>query len=377
MYKPTHFIFVEPVADGNDSIDFSVLDYDSPAIFLAGPCPRTDYETDWRLSALQILDEIGFNGTVVSPTSRHYAEMADQADAHRRQTGWERIAMYRASAIVFWVPRSKEHPGLNTNVEFGEWYKKPGIFLGYPETAEHMAYLADKFAEQGKTPVHDLRHLLQSAVDHIYSNSSVTFFTSDTHFGQQRTLEMSRRPFVDVDEMDLNLVSNWNKTVGTRSTVVHAGDFADTTVDEQTYRARLETLLNLLNFGHLHWILGNYDRKVSALVQNVVTWFNTTHDDKKVTIHHQSYRMSLVDDEGKSHDYLVVHEPTLDETGHHSADEMKPGEVMLYGHIHGLCFIKRRGLNLSVDCHGFTPVLDRTIIWYSNAINSLDSNVFE
>lgn len=377
MYKPTHFTFVEPVTDGNDSIDFDVLDYGSPAIFLAGPCPRTDYETDWRLSALQILDEIGFDGTVVSPTNRHYAEMADQANAHRRQTGWERIAMYRASAIVFWVPRSKEHPGLNTNVEFGEWYKKSGIFLGYPETAEHMAYLADKFAEQGKTPVHDLRQLLQSAVDHVYSNSSATFFTSDTHFGQQRTLELSRRPFVDVAEMDLNLVSNWNKTVGAKSTVVHAGDFADSTVDEQTYRARLETLLNLLNFGHLHWILGNYDRKVSALVQNVVTWFNTTHDDKKVTIHHQSYRMNLVDDEGRQHDYLVVHEPTVDNTGRHSADELKPGEVMLYGHVHYQCFAKRRGVNLSVDHHRFTPVIDRTMIWYTNAMNYWDSNVFD
>ena len=30
------------------------------SIFLAGPCPRHNYEDDWRFEAFDILDELGF-----------------------------------------------------------------------------------------------------------------------------------------------------------------------------------------------------------------------------------------------------------------------------------------------------------------------------
>lgn len=52
-----------------------------------------------------------------------------------------------------------------------------------------------------------------------------TFFTSDTHFGHQRTLEFSRRPFADVASMDAALIANWNAIVQPGDTVYHLGDF--------------------------------------------------------------------------------------------------------------------------------------------------------
>lgn len=31
------------------------------SIFLAGPCPRTDYKNDWRYKAFEILERLGFD----------------------------------------------------------------------------------------------------------------------------------------------------------------------------------------------------------------------------------------------------------------------------------------------------------------------------
>ena len=55
------------------------------------------------------------------------------------------------------------------------------------------------------------------------------YFTSDTHFNQQRTLELSRRPFDSVEHMNNILVQNWNNTVKQEDTVYHLGDFGDIT----------------------------------------------------------------------------------------------------------------------------------------------------
>ncbi len=39
------------------------------------------------------------------------------------------------------------------------------------------------------------------------------FFTADTHFGDHRTINISRRPFANTAEMDEALVERWNAAV--------------------------------------------------------------------------------------------------------------------------------------------------------------------
>ena len=87
----------------NDSIKFLSLNepYMKNSIFLAGPCPRDNYEDDWRDEACEILDELGFDGTVLNPTNDHYTEMRGQYDDMlMKQTTWEFEAMTKANAIV-------------------------------------------------------------------------------------------------------------------------------------------------------------------------------------------------------------------------------------------------------------------------------------
>ena len=78
-----------------------------------------------------------------------------------------------------------------------------------------------------------------------------TFFTSDTHFGDHRTLNLYKRPFASTAEMDAELVRRWNAVVGPGDEVWHLGDFARTA-------ALAREILQQLN-GIKHLIVGNND----------------------------------------------------------------------------------------------------------------------
>ena len=59
---------LEPIKNGK----FTSTDNLRNSIFLAGPCPRTDFKDDWRFEAFEILKELGFNGTVITPSNQNY-----------------------------------------------------------------------------------------------------------------------------------------------------------------------------------------------------------------------------------------------------------------------------------------------------------------
>ena len=340
--------------------DFTCFDGCRNAIFLAGPCPREDFEDDWRFDAFSILEELGFDGTVLSPTNKHFKNMIDEFgfavdEVREKQVAWEREAMHIASAIVFWVPRSKKFPALTTNYEFGEWYKKPHVFVGWPEDAEHCDYMRCKLEEQGKQYFKDLRDVLKAAVGALQENNG-PWFTSDTHFCQQRTLELSRRPFVDVKEMDYEMISNWNKRITMYDEVFHAGDF----IDPVKASTDLKFLLSILNFKKMHWVLGNYDRKIKDLIVEAIA-----ESGRDVAIYDSSCRFAT-----DKHSYVVAHEPNDFEI------DAEPNDIILYGHIHGRSFAKRNGFDLGIDYHHYSPINVEQVDWFANAMQYWDENVY-
>ena len=355
------FKIVKPIVDGK----YTGLSGLRNAIFLAGPCPRKNFDTDdWRFEAFDILDDLGFTGTVITPTNPDYGRYEKEAgighDAMRmKQVNWERIAMHAASAIVFWVPRDSEHPALTTNIEFGEWYKKPNVFAGWPDYAEHNEYLEVKLHEQHKTRENSLRKLLENVVADLRRESTM-YFTSDTHFKQQRTLELSRRPFVDALNMDLELVSNWNKTVRPNDIVYHAGDFIDPNMVNT-----LENLLGNLNFKELHWTYGNYDRKIKATL-NVIAEKIYATSGRKIIFYEQGE--CIVN--GPAHKFVIVHEPN------EGSFSIPNDCIALYGHIHGRSFAKMNGFDLASDYHRYTPISIDDVEWFANAMKYWDKNVY-
>lgn len=46
-----------------------------------------------------------------------------------------------------------------------------------------------------------------------------------THFGHSNIIQFCDRPFASVEEMDYNLIKNWNEKVPPDGLVFHLGDF--------------------------------------------------------------------------------------------------------------------------------------------------------
>lgn len=327
------------------------------SIFLAGPCPRVDYSQDWRFEAFDILKELGFNGNVITPTNTNFHFQAvrfkDNDAALFNQTQWEYEAMKKSSAIVFWVDRhvEKGFPAFTTNIEFGDWHDKQGVYCGFPDDGERNSYLKARLKMKNIKYYNNLREMLKVVVDEL-NRQGKKFFTSDTHFSQQRTLEYSRRPFVNTYYMDMDLISNWNKAITMQDTVFHAGDFGDIST--------MEDYLTCLNYDTLYLILGNYDRK--------------NRDELEKLIQRTGRKIVLVDnwefeDDGRT--YHIIHEPDEGTT-----IPEYPKNVVLYGHIHSLQNVKKNGISICSDSHNFTPISFDEVKWRVDALKYYDNNVF-
>lgn len=179
------------------------------------------------------------------------------------------------------------------------------------------------------------------------------WFTSDTHFGSQRTLELSKRPFKTVAEMNDTLIKNWNDVVDEFDIVYHLGDFGD-------YR-----FIEKLN-GSINLICGNYDRNDE--LNKYKDYFNLVFENgfSNKCKYTDGIRSIFVD-------INMEHEPSL--VRKFDIDERT---INLFGHIHKLCMVKPYGLNVGVDCHNFKPIDMETVLFYHNAIlNHYDGEVFK
>lgn len=171
------------------------------------------------------------------------------------------------------------------------------------------------------------------------------WFTADTHFSHERTLELSKRPFKTVEEMDNTIIKNWNAVVGKDDTVYHLGDFGN-------YKIREKLNCNIC------LVLGNYER--DDINKGIITLDYLLNNFESV---YQQIHIANINNK----QYQMVHKP-LNGTNE---------EFKLFGHIHKLQMVKRNGLNVGVDCHNFTPINIETVEFYRNAIeNYYDEEVF-
>jgi calcineurin-like phosphoesterase family protein len=169
------------------------------------------------------------------------------------------------------------------------------------------------------------------------------FFTADTHFGQQRTLELSKRPFESVDAMDAALIQNWNALITPEDTVYHLGDFG----------VRPDIIAELQ--GTISFLPGNYD--TPEILAVLATRCQFIQPNTSVNF--------------DGHYFQLIHEPC------EASAPISPDHFFLYGHIHKLQMVKRNGLNVGVDCHHFKPLALADVIFYKQAVlHGYDENVF-
>lgn len=181
------------------------------------------------------------------------------------------------------------------------------------------------------------------------------FFTSDTHFNQERTFKYSKRDmyFDSVEESTEEMVRRWNEVVSQEDTVYHLGDFGDFEVAKR------------LN-GHIQLLYGNYERDGDVPTKEQEEYFNWINPNLGTF----------------QYNYLMVHEPEnriplLKELLKNTGFDFD-NQFYLFGHIHEKQKVKRNGLNVGVDVHNFTPVSTETIEFYREAIQNIyDDNCFE
>ena len=152
------------------------------------------------------------------------------------------------------------------------------------------------------------------------------FFIADTHFGHRSIVDLCRRPFESVDEMDMFMLEAWNGKVGGNDTVYIIGDLF--------YRHRdPESVLRQLK-GKKRLIVGKLD--ASKYFLSVDSYAEVSDGKRKL---------------------VLCHYPLM--TWKH---ELK--SYMVHGHIHNnrdreyWTLIKNnpRLLNAGVDVNGFWPV---------------------
>ena len=150
------------------------------------------------------------------------------------------------------------------------------------------------------------------------------FFTSDTHFGDHRTLNIWKRRFASVARMDETMIARWNAVVGAEDEVWHLGDFARRAGD-------VAALLAQLN-GTKHLIRGNNDPPAAT---EAAGWASVA-----------DYREMEVDGTA----LVLCHYPFRSWNGQHK------GALNLHGHSHGRLKPMPRQYDVGVDVQDFAPV---------------------
>lgn len=150
------------------------------------------------------------------------------------------------------------------------------------------------------------------------------FFTADTHFGDHRTINIQKRPFANVAEMDATLIERWNAVVGPDDIVWHLGDVARRPAD-------VPALLDRLH-GTKHLLRGNNDPNATLAAPG---WASTG-----------DYAEIMVDNRA----LVLCHYPFRSWNGQHK------GALNLHGHSHGRLKPMPRQFDVGVDVHIFPPV---------------------
>lgn len=193
------------------------------------------------------------------------------------------------------------------------------------------------------------------------------WFTSDTHFGSERTLELSKRPFLLVNTMDKVLIKKWNEKVAPDDTVFHLGDFGE-------YK-----IANILN-GNIRLLFGNYEWEDYNKSNSIIISPTVLQNQKKLNLYYADIIIddTSIQDEVEKYIFntivakvksvpikkiILSHEPRIN-----SEPTKESGIINLFGHIHGRQFIKKYGLDVGVDPNHFYPISLDDVCFYINAL---------
>ena len=181
------------------------------------------------------------------------------------------------------------------------------------------------------------------------------WFTSDTHFWHKQILNYDERPYSSLEQMEEQLISNWNNVVSKNDIVYHLGDFAFGNPK------RWKSITDRLQ-GSITLIRGNHDIQNGAtlkrLVVDGVPIFNDVGDLE--VVHIGEYRV------------MLSHYPYIDSGFDGRMPEYAPNNTglwLLHGHTHKTGhgpfeLDKCRGKMINVGCMlwDYSPISENEIL---------------
>lgn len=142
---------------------------------------------------------------------------------------------------------------------------------------------------------------------------SKKFWTSDSHFGHFNVIRFCNRPYQTADEMNEDLIAQWNAIVSDEDEVYHLGDVSLTSPNSTL------KVLERLN-GRIHLIIGNHEKSVLKK-QATRDRFESIQDVLRVKI----------EDEDAKGGYQSIF---MSHYAHRVWDKSHHGCWHLYGHSH-------------------------------------------
>lgn len=155
------------------------------------------------------------------------------------------------------------------------------------------------------------------------------WFTADTHFGHENIINLGKRPFSSVKEMDEVMIERWNERVHKDDIVWHLGDFA--------YKNVIKTR--------------EYFSRLNGVVY--FTWGN--HDNENISNMLGGMCSDMADINVDGHRLILCHYPMR------TWDGVFRGSLHIHGHTHGTLPGTTQSLDIGVDCWDFRPVSLREI----------------
>ena len=189
----------------------------------------------------------------------------------------------------------------------------------------------------------------------------MNWYTADNHWGHDKIIGYTGRPFGSVYEMNKTMIDRWNECVDKDDTVVHLGDFCF------PEKLNIDLLLASLN-GHIILVKGNHDKKKTM---------NALREHGHVIVETSVLELLIWPGIGR---VVATHRPvypagTPDPFKDHNA-KVDPDQfdLILSGHIHEKRLWTGKSLNIGVDQWNFYPVSQEEITKAYLKHGGLDGN---
>lgn len=180
------------------------------------------------------------------------------------------------------------------------------------------------------------------------------YFSSDWHLGHTKVIEMGKRPFKNIDEMNDVIIDNMFVNVNKGDDFYFIGDIGYSAKEA----IRVLEVASKKN-ARFHWILGNHDHRLKKQFQGKIKQYcqlNTMHETLEV---------KLTDKEGKHYPAFLCHYPMLTWNKSHY------NSFLLFGHHHKYTHkadeirkfeLGGKKLNVCCEFHDYKPLSELDVI---------------